>query len=783
MKNFNQPTNPDRETGGTKGANMNLLPRDLCNVEAAPGANSRIGLAHPAATLNLAKPILAGLLAGVALAGAGQSAAPPAPEYPLMRFNAEQKLQFAEEHLQAPEAVAPAKGVAATFPKVINLLPWLPYAAWERNQGHCGNCWQWAGTGVMEIALNTQTGFRSQLSVQFLNACNTRKNCCQGGWLKDLSDFYSGKKYVVPWTNHNAEFLSRYGSCGEAPCGSIATTPRYALKHISTVKISTHGVGQAQAVANIKKVLSRNQAVWFAFFMPSGRDWHRFFNYWDHQYEEAVWSDFGCGGAPDPWGGGHAVLCVGYNEEDPNNRYWIMVNSWGTARGRPNGVFLVAMDLDYDCEDADGWPSLYWQTLDVEFSGRDLPGDLEVAIIPPEAVALGAQWRVDDGPWQASGARLSGLTGGRHTVTWKPLPGWTTPPAQVVELSFVAPASLVGAYAVDTGNARFDGLFCEPTGVRHGSSDDFTLATTRSRTFSGSLRVEGVRYALAGRLDQLAHAVVNIPRSGRAPLTVKLDLDRASLCDRITGAVTDGTWTADLHGNRRMFNARTNPAPAAGRYTLVIPGTGVSEIAPTGDGWAWVAVDGSGKVTIAGALADGTPLSQSSWLSRDGYFPLYVPLYGGAGSVLSWINFSRTPGADVWGDVNWIKPRSSGEKTDPDGFALRTMAWGARYRAPAAGTSILSTSSAVAVFSGGGWGDGVTNRFRIGSDNKVTALSGARLSLAFTASTGVFKGSIGSPGAEVTLPFRGVVVQHVNLGCGFFTCAGRSGRVLLAPGY
>ena len=31
----------------------------------------------------------------------------------------------------------------------------------------------------------------------------------------------------------------------------------------------------------------------------------------------------------------YAVLCVGYNDDDPNNSYWIMLNSWGTDR-RPS---------------------------------------------------------------------------------------------------------------------------------------------------------------------------------------------------------------------------------------------------------------------------------------------------------------------------------------------------------------------------------------------------------------------------------------------------------------
>jgi hypothetical protein len=56
---------------------------------------------------------------------------------------------------------------------------------------------------------------------------------------------------------------------------------------------------------------------------------------------------------------------VGYDDTDPANPYWIMVNSWGTTTGRPNGIYRVSMNLDYDCADANGHYNLYWQTLNV----------------------------------------------------------------------------------------------------------------------------------------------------------------------------------------------------------------------------------------------------------------------------------------------------------------------------------------------------------------------------------------------------------------------------------
>jgi hypothetical protein len=60
-----------------------------------------------------------------------------------------------------------------------------------------------------------------------------------------------------------------------------------------------------------------------------------------------------CGKEFDTNGGmGHATALVGYNDDDPNpkNHYWIILNSEGTADGlRPNGIFRVPMQMNYDC--------------------------------------------------------------------------------------------------------------------------------------------------------------------------------------------------------------------------------------------------------------------------------------------------------------------------------------------------------------------------------------------------------------------------------------------------
>jgi len=172
----------------------------------------------------------------IASAAHVSQAADAPPQYPLMHFTPEQMQQFMNVHASAPQLSAPRQ-LQASFPTSLSLLSRLRYVPAERNQGGCGDCWQWAGTGVMEIAHDVQNGVHDRLSVQFINSCNDQATCCDGGWLSTLNTFYAGQGFAIPWSNNNAQFLSGNGSCSAAPCGTLATTPRYSIQSISEVTI------------------------------------------------------------------------------------------------------------------------------------------------------------------------------------------------------------------------------------------------------------------------------------------------------------------------------------------------------------------------------------------------------------------------------------------------------------------------------------------------------------------------------------------------------------------
>jgi hypothetical protein len=141
--------------------------------------------------------------------------------------------------------------------------------------------------------------------------------------------------------------------------GYIGINEFYKLKQLTACKIPTEATRDKEEAINIiKKVLKvDNEAVYLSMYL-NDTQWDKFSEFWWLGPEEAIWKDVAMP-ADQRIPNGHAVTCIGYDDTDPNNRYWIVLNTGGRGNylprvplpeesyARPNGIFRLSMDLDY----------------------------------------------------------------------------------------------------------------------------------------------------------------------------------------------------------------------------------------------------------------------------------------------------------------------------------------------------------------------------------------------------------------------------------------------------
>ncbi len=325
----------------------------------------------------------------------------------------------------------------------------------------------------------------------------------------------------------------------------------------------------------------------------------------------------------------------------------------------------------------------------------------------------------------------------------------------------------------------YNGLFHEAAEVRQESSGSFVVTPTDRGAYSGKLKHGANIYSVSGALDLGRRGTNIIVRRGFSPLTVELDFGGGGT-NQVVGRVSDGNWEAPLLGDRAVFNSKTNPAPFTGNYTLIVPGQDNGAEGPEGDGFGTIKIDANGWTTLAGTLADGTKVSLKVPLSMQGQCPVYVPLYSGGGSVLSWLTITNRPTDDVTGLLSWIKPAQIKAKLHPGGFTNDTMAVGSIYVRPAVPANpVINLANPQVMFEGGNLANDFINAISLGAGSKVTNLGTNKLSLTISTANGLFKGSVVDPSNGKSLKFTGALLQKQNAGSGFLLGTNRSSRVVL----
>jgi hypothetical protein len=519
----------------------------------------------------------------------------------------------------------------------------------------------------------------------------------------------------------------------------------------------------------------------------------------------------------------------------------------------------------YPCG-ATGWLPSFGGLETVALGSCNQTGSLQVNITPAGATNAGAQWQVNGGFFQNSGAIVPNLAAGTYLVSFGPALGWTPPSNLFVTITngetniangnYEAssaptnglvlvtngkgtiqhgawPRSLtpgkaytvkaaprarnlfvnwVGGsnlpYSLLTTNASCSfnyepglvleanfvtNLFYITGGAYYGlfgpgitnrdqtNSGSFSFSLTAAGVVSGKLNLGSQSVVLSGKFAADGSADLRSKRHEANALTTSLLLDAPN--QAVNGTVTDGSFVAQLTGFQDVFNSHRKATAYEGKYTLMIPGTTNPALGPYGTSYGTATVGGMGAISFAGALADGTAVSQSSVVSQDGWWPMYINLYGGKGSLWGWNCFTNG-GLATNSTVSWINGGNSSRTAAlTSGFTNEAAALIGFPYSPTNEPLFGFTNGEVVLdlLSSSAFSNGVT----IAANNKIETNSTgeiSKLKLTVNKTNGVISGSFANPSnPKQTIKVNGAILQGQTNAQGYFIHSNQSGVFLLAP--
>ena len=192
-----------------------------------------------------------------------------------------------------------------------------------KNQGSCGSCWAFATAGVLESAIKIKSGSTVDLSEQWLVSCNKDGWGCNGGWW--AHPYHAGKTGRCGGTGAVLESNFPY-TASNKPCSGP-----YGHNYIL---IDSNGDGSSwkfvggqnslPSVEQIKQAIYDHGPVGVAVYVDSAFQ----------AYNGGVFNGNGNGRV------NHAVILVGWDDDQGEDGVWFLKNSWGSSWGE-NGYMRI----------------------------------------------------------------------------------------------------------------------------------------------------------------------------------------------------------------------------------------------------------------------------------------------------------------------------------------------------------------------------------------------------------------------------------------------------------
>jgi len=222
---------------------------------------------------------------------------------------------------------------------------------------------------------------------------------------------------------------------------------------------------------------------------------------------------------------------------------------------------------------------------------------------------------------------------------------------------------------------------------------------TQSGSLSLTVYYQLVKYKARGAIaaDGTFATVLTKRDESGTPLNLVLQTVATADGKKLTGTLTDNGTAIRIDLFKRSYHRTKNPAPQAGRFTMVMPHDDTSNpsLQPGGDGAAYgsIATNGVGKLSLING--GGSKSTVTIYLSADGELMFYRSLYskaarGWLGGVLQFREVDNISEAD--GTLHWFKPANESAVLYADGFDVQQPAMLTSYQRPnsRAGERILS---------------------------------------------------------------------------------------------
>ena len=195
-----------------------------------------------------------------------------------------------------------------------------------KDQGHCGSCWAFAATAVIESHVAIASGLLFDLSPEQIAMCSPNPESCGGtggcnGATSEIAFEYVSnsdgirEEFQYPYTSYYGENYA----CAMPAAASVATINGY-------VQLPANNyTALMNAVAQIGPVAVSVDASTF------------------HAYKSGIHD--GCNQAnPDI---NHAVVLEGYGEEN-GQKYWLIRNSWSPKYGEKGYIRVARHDAEQE---------------------------------------------------------------------------------------------------------------------------------------------------------------------------------------------------------------------------------------------------------------------------------------------------------------------------------------------------------------------------------------------------------------------------------------------------